>query len=395
MFSWGELYIKVTSASITSFLDRINFEGICLKQIEYVDDLNLKMRINLKDYSRICEIVRKRGDKLETLHRNGSYYTLKKLAKRPVLIVFMSFWIFLVMFLPSRILFFQVEGNKNVSDYEILNAAQECGVYFGAARRYVKSEKVKNALLSQVQQLKWVGVNTKGCVATISVKESAIPERNNDQQNFGNMVATVDGVITDITITSGNPVCKVGQAVRKGQVLVSGYTDCGLYVKADEIKGEVYGVTRRNVSASVIHPSVLRGAIISENTNYSIQFGKKNIKFKKSSGILDTGCVKMYDKIDIVLPGGFCLPISIIKETEILYGTHKDIKNADLKLGWADEAIQKLCLNEMIAGEIITCKIDKTEKDTGYIYAGYYICEEMIGRVHTEELFVSNGKRNS
>ena len=49
-------------------------------------------------------------------------------------------------------------------------------------------------------------------------------------------------------------LCAPGQAVSKGQVLISGYTDCGLCVLSQRAQGEVMAYTGRSFSA--LMPSV-------------------------------------------------------------------------------------------------------------------------------------------
>lgn len=394
MFRWGEVIAVVTSGSISSFIDSVNHHDISLTEIRFIDDLNIRIKFKLSDYKTLRRITKKRGDELRLLHTYGGRFVAVKLLKRPVLLISFLIWLFLVLFLPSRILFFQVEGNKEISEYEILSAAQKCGVHFGTSRRYVKSEKVKNGMISQIDRLKWVGVNTKGCVATISVKEGAVPENKGNHHNFGNLVATIDGVISEMIVTSGNPLCKVGQAVQKGQILVSGYTDCGLHVKRNEVKGEIYGITRRDVSAVAISPDAIRGEAVSIKTNYGIQIGKNIIKLKNYSGILGDGCVKMYERRNVTLPGGFSLPISIVKETIVEYKLAENSSLDESSFAWVKEAANDLCTDDMVAGEILYSATDGSLKDTGYFYSGYYICKEMISKVRTEELFDNYGKRN-
>ena len=73
----------------------------------------------------------------------------------------------LVCILPTRVLFMRVEGNESIPENLILEAAEDCGIRFGASRSAVRSEKVKNGILSRISELQWVGVNTKGCIAVI------------------------------------------------------------------------------------------------------------------------------------------------------------------------------------------------------------------------------------
>ena len=63
----------------------------------------------------------------------------------------------------------------------------------------------------------------------------------------GSIVASRDGVITSITTTKGTPLCKAGQAVKAGQILISGYTDCGISIRADPAEGEVFAETYREM----------------------------------------------------------------------------------------------------------------------------------------------------
>ena len=59
-----------------------------------------------------------------------------------------------------------------------------------------------------------VGIND--ALKAIAVEERRAPM---------NVVAGKDGVITSVSAMEGNCLCAVGQAVKKGQVLISAYTD--------------------------------------------------------------------------------------------------------------------------------------------------------------------------
>ena len=58
-----------------------------------------------------------------------------------------------------------------------------------------------------------------------------------------------DGFIVSATVTRGNFLCRVGQSVKAGQVLISGYTDCGICIQATRAEGEIYAQTSRDFAA--------------------------------------------------------------------------------------------------------------------------------------------------
>ena len=178
---------------------------------------------------------------------------------------------------------------------------------------------MKNALLSTLPQLQWAGINTSGCVATISVREKNTNEELTPEVGIGNIIAKTDGIIQTCTVLNGTALCSAGDAVTAGQILVSGYTDCGIALKAVRAEAEITASTIRSVSAVTLLPDVIRGEQIHEETKFSLRIGKKLINLFKDSGISDTSCVKMYTEEYLTLPGGFRLPIALVTQRCIYY----------------------------------------------------------------------------
>jgi len=292
----------------------------------------------------------------------------------------------LVFCLPTRVLFIQVEGNSSITSGRILEAAQSSGIKFGASRKNVRSEKVKNALLEAVPQLQWAGVNTAGCVATISVRERQVSSSDGLDSGVSSIVATRDGVIQELTVTGGNPMCKVGQAVKKGQILVSGYTDCGISIRAERAKGEVYAVTERKMTAYLPTDWTYRGEKQSVTKKYGLIIGKKRINFYKGSGILDTGCVKMYEENFLTLPGGLQLPLAIVTEVWVSFPPVSVSVSVDGSSSALTDLTREHLLKSMIAGRILSQNETVSQEDGVLKLEGVYGCLEMIGKEQSEEI---------
>jgi hypothetical protein len=176
-------------------------------------------------------------------------------------------------------------------------------------------------------------------------------------------------------------VCKVGEAVKAGDVLISGYTDCGISIQATRANGEIYATTNR--ALSVISPLnwCSKGTKTAVEKKYSVIIGKKRINFYKGSGISGATCDKMYEESYVTLPGGFRLPIIIIREI----WTHHDENDVTLAApdlsGFADRYLHQ----QMIAGKVLS-RLEKETTENGiYRFQGNYACTEMIGQVRSEE----------
>ncbi len=306
----------------------------------------------------------------------------------------MTFLFGLMLYTPSRIFFVRVEGCDAVPALLIVEQAEKCGIHFGSSRARVRSEKVKNDLLNAIPELQWAAVNTSGCVATISIREKTTAAETKPNHGVSSIIAVRDGIVTDCTATKGNLLCKTGQAVKAGEVLISGYTDCGLQIRATRADGEVYAQTQRQMTALLPAGLEQKGEVQKVQQKYSLLFGKKRINFYKGSGISDTSCDKMYTQYFLTLPGGFQLPVALTVETLVFYDKMTVCAEQDAVLEDMGHYCEQYLLDQMISGSIISKKRTMEASDEVYVLYEEYTCQEMIGRVKNEEIIGGNGKGN-
>lgn len=386
----GTVKVEIISAVYVETMNAVNAAGIHLSNIHVIDELSFSCFVERQQLKSLILLLHKRGDNVRILRRTGFYWPIVRLRKRPILVMGMLFLIAFSLYLPTRVLFVTVDGNSHVHATRILDEADKCGIRFGASRRSVRSEKIKNKLLFSIPELEWAGINTYGCVAVISVKERTAEQNINNDVGISSIVADRDGIIHSLTATAGNPLCHVGQAVTAGQVLISGYTDCGLSIKAERSKGEVMAYTTRDLTLITPNQATIKGLITNSETKYSIIFGKKLINLSQDSGILDTTCDKITKISYLTLPGGFELPLAFITECSI-YRESSGVSR-DEEPDWMRAYASNYVCQQMIAGKIFRTVQNYKLKDNVYILTAKFACLEMIGREQKEEIMKGNGK---
>ncbi len=378
----GMVRVSLTSADPAAAISQINAAGITVYGADRMeDDIVTRFSVRRQDVNKLKALADKRGYDLTVSRKMGIYWIGKRIVRRPVLMIGITIFLMIAMYLPTRIFFFEIEGNSTIPTRLILEKCQQCGISFGVSRREVRSEKMKNALLQAIPELQWAGINTSGCTATITVRERTAEKLPDANCGVSSIVASRDGVVTEITTTKGNPICKVGDAVKAGEVLISGYTDCGISIQATQAKGEVYAATNRNLAA--VSPLQWRSNTLKTHSEkkYSVIIGKNRINFYKGSGISPTTCDKMYEESYVTLPGGFRLPIGIVTETWT-YCEENDVTLPEPDLsGFA----QRYLTQQMVAGKIVSRLEQGSTEDGLYRFEGNYACTEMIGQVRSEE----------
>ena len=169
----------------------------------------------------------------------------------------------------------------------------------------------------------------------------------------------------------------------KGQLLISGYTDTGLVIRAEKAEGEIYARTQRQLTVVSPAESLTKGENMGVEKKYRLLIGKKQINFWKDSGISDAGCDRMYKEYYVTLPGGFQLPLGIGVDTRIFRSISS--RGVTMEPGHLSAFSCQYLLSHMIAGKIV----DMQETlSTGELLAltGSYICEEMIGIPQKEQI---------
>lgn len=388
----GTICAEVTSADIATLLANISHCGVIFRHVNYTDSLTVTVEINRLEYKIVKEYVARHGGSVRIIKKSGLYWRLKGFINRPFLIVGCAIVLLLISWIPTRVLFISVEGNTTIPSRLIIEQANLCGISFGASRREVRSEKMKNRLLGAIPSLQWAGINTNGCTAVISVRERTQKEADAEIHQVGSIVAVRDGIIESCTVQRGNPLCKIGQAVKNGDILISAYTDCGIKINATRAEGEVFAQTRHELTAYSPISYRQKGEATRIEKKYSILLGKKRINFYKGSGILGTSCDKIVNEYYLTLPGNFQLPIALLVTTTRVYDESMVVTATENAESEAISYMQQYLISQMISGRILRDVTLAQYASDVCVFRGEFICSEMIGRVQYEETIGNYGE---
>ncbi len=132
-----------------------------------------------------------------------------------------------------------------------MSALKDAGFYEGKFKGTLDLHKIERELLLEFKEIGWMSINLMGTHAEIEVKEKALVPEKEYSAEYCNIVSSADGIILNENVRRGTSEVKVGSAVSKGQLLVSGMYENSLgelkFVDAD---AEVVAGTEYTFSAS-------------------------------------------------------------------------------------------------------------------------------------------------
>ena len=375
----GTVLVELTAADPQQLLRSLIRRGMTLHNLEFPNSVRCRFFLSADQWKELQKLAEKKDAKVRILAQNGLLFWFQGWLRRPVLLFFLGLLTAGAIWLPGRILFVSVVGNETVPTRLILETAGAYGLNFGAERRAVRSERIKNELLGAITSLEWVGVNTSGSVATIQVRERK-PEPEPDQERICDLIAGCDGLVESVTVTRGSGKVAPGQAVRKGEILISGLLDLGICMKTVSAEGEVFARTLREMNAILPGNRVHREEKQNSVIKYSLLLGKKRINFYSDSGILMPTCGKMIMTYQIHLPGGFSLPVSLVKECYTLYDTSPGAVEPQEAEQLLSDALDREVKGAMVAGSVLDRQTRVQISGDAWLLTGSYECREMIAR---------------
>ncbi|MEW6049276.1 MAG: sporulation protein YqfD, partial [Bacillota bacterium] len=114
----------------------------------------------------------------------------------------------------------EVVGTPPPEAAQVRQVLARFGVRPGAWKGQIDPGRVEDGLLRVLPDLAWAEVQVVGSVARVEVR----PRRDEQRRDLapGDVVAAVDGLVTQVIPAAGWPVVQPGDVVRRGQVLISG-----------------------------------------------------------------------------------------------------------------------------------------------------------------------------
>lgn len=371
--------VKLTGACVEGYLNLLAQERIVFWNIERYDELHYGISLYKKDLAQAQTLALRCYCDFQIMSQSAFSQLLRTLVKRPVLVLGMLAAVLITFWMQTTVLAIRIDGNETLHKEEILRALEQLDIHIGASAD-VDQQLTKHRMLNLLPQLSWIGVNRNGFQLNVLLTERSLVSSDRPKYSAGNIISVRDAVITDYTVSEGMRICKVGDTVKKGQILVSGFEDYGLIIKAVCAEAEIYGQTWYD--SMVVMPQMQQQKTYTgaQKTEYSLIIGRKRINLSRNSGILDTTCDKMVSVIELSLPN-YKFPIRLEKVTWRAYVDSSVQTDADFAQERLQRAWQELTLSQTIAGRMLHSENSFYRSGELYVLRSKSVCREMIARL--------------
>ena len=347
LFLRGSCTVSVPSVHRTAAMNLCMQMGLQYTNFVWCEDGSVQFSCTASSARRFLVACQKRDIEAEIVAHRGLPKLLKRLGERAGLIVGAVLALTLIILSGLFVWDVQVSGNETLTEGEVIAELQKCGFGVGSYLPNLRVREIENRVLMASDRIGWLSINTEGTVARVQVIEHISGETdggNASSPKPANLVATRDGQIEYFELYRGNVVVSVGQAVKKGELLVSGLYDSKTgsfrYTRA---AGRIMARTERVLKVEI--PLSYEQKVYEESyvQEMELRFFDFSHKFFKNSGNSNILCDIIKYNSDLGQLGNNRLPVSISR-TEV-HPYHVESRERT-----AEEALE-LCYAEL-AGEL-------------------------------------------
>lgn len=282
-FFRGYVIIRVEGLTLERFLNLAASNDIYLWDINRVDYTVLEMKVTIRGFKELKEIIKKVGCRVELIDKKGLPFILYSFRQRKMLGFGFIIFFALIFYLSSLIWHVEIVGNETVKTEDILEVLERENIKKGIIKYRIDEEYVEYMLLKEFDIFSYLSVNIEGTKMTIEVKERDLPPEVIDENIPCNIVATKKGVIEKVIARNGRSVVKKGDVVEKGQVLITGiitdeYSEIEMYVHAE---GEVLAKTLYSYKVEEPIEKTVKVETGEVYERRELKFGDRVIQFAK------------------------------------------------------------------------------------------------------------------
>lgn len=342
------------------------------------------------NYKIIRKLSRRCSAKIRLKNKRGLPFVLRKNKKRVGLLIGAVCFLLIFKVLSMFVWNLDIYGMQSISECYARQVMKNVGIYEGMYGSFDSLQNIQTKAMIEFGNVSWLTVNIDGSSGEVNISESVVKGEIIDKNSPCNIKADCDAQILRVDAYEGISIVQSGDAVVKGNLLISGVMENEQgAVSLVRANGVVWAKTERTENFSFAKNSRVVSYSDVPERRYSCRIF--NFVLPLTGKTLSSGSSYFYFNDERKAEfNGKAASISLITENIYSYerstvtideGTSKNMLNAEIMLKELFNYNNK---------KIINRTVKSSTDDKYYNYEVIYECEEDIGiqnEIITDENF--------
>ena len=371
-FIVGYVEFSIKGGFAERFITLCANAGIKLWGFTYKND-EIIARIRRSAFKKLRKYRRMSHVKIKIVARRGLFEIMRRYKLRVGLVIGAAVF-FALFFIMSRFIWtIDISGNRRLTSDEVLYTLERCGITEGMKKNGFDPNTAVSRLYLENSDIAWVALNVKGTTLYVELRERIYPPDMLPQKRPCNVVSAYTGQVLRMYIHDGKPEVHTGDAVIKGQLLVSGVIeDREGAVRYTHARASVIGAARIEKQVTIGYSQVK--TVKSEDEKVRYEFGILSFKiplyFSKPDLTYDRS-----ESLKRLTVFGAEFPIWIRKITFREVTVSEYTLTEEQALAYAMTELTLYETEELTGAKITARDVEKTVTEQGVTLSVVYSCE--------------------
>ncbi len=270
----------------------------------------------------------------------------------------------ILLFAGTHVWQVDIQGNENVSDAVIEENLRKLGFGVGSSTKRTDLALLSDAYRAAFHDVSYMSIYIEGTVAHVKVMETETKEDNKDKQSIpSHLVSACDAVIHGLDVSHGKPLVKIGQVVKAGEILVSGFVEGAHADFLLSAEGRIMGAVTEEIFIKIPLSKTKETVQKREIAQISINFFGKTRNIFTNTGKMGTSYGTIVKENALYLPSGKSLPISFVMKEAVFYQSEKVTLSFAEALRLANADLKTLLAAKVGEGELLAKSVSVEEKE--------------------------------
>lgn len=216
--------IDICGYNLERTLNFLCGHGVDFLEIKKHDLKNATVQIKPANKNYVVKYLTERKFEIKSIKYRGFCGTLDFFKHRVGIIIGIFVLISFLIVMNNFLFNIQINGCEKISSDEIVNLLNENGYKNFTNLNSVDTKKIEKLVLDNFSQISMCSAIVRGNSIVINVKEKILNEEYENLGKLSPLLATQNGLITEIDLIQGTVLVKVGDIVKVGDPLVAPYT---------------------------------------------------------------------------------------------------------------------------------------------------------------------------
>ena len=377
----GGARLRSNADSRVAVLNLCLSEGVSYTDLCWESDGGISFRCAYATARSLLRRCREQGIARTCERVDGLFAIVWHLRRRVGLVAGMLCAVLLIVMSGMFVWDVSIVGNASLSEQEIEALLEECGFGVGSYLPDVRTRELENRVLIATDRLSWISVNLDGTVARVQVIERIAADEKTPSRP-ANLVAARDGQIELVMLYRGEGTVKIGQAVKKGELLASGVLGNETEgLRITRAAGEVLARTEHEICVEIPLTYEEKSAAEEKILSATLNFFNFSLKIFKSTGNDGGQCDIIEKEKELASFGPRPLPVFVTLQVASPYTLLKKTRSAQDALALAYASLDTQIGSLSNAVQLLEKRIDTEITDTSVILRATVSCIENIAVV--------------